>query len=115
MTKIGQKENRKKRRKTTVGDIILMLILFVAIMVAVLAGYKIYSIMMEYKAGVDEYSEIADTVITERAADVEEVKKLKDVNGKETIVIFLTARKNLPRKYWTITFRELMPQQPLAM
>lgn len=83
MTKIGQKENRRKKRKTTVGDIILMLILFVAIMVAVLAGYKIYSIMMEYKAGVDEYSEIADTVITERAADVEEVKKLKDVNGKE--------------------------------
>lgn len=83
MTKIGQKESKKKKKKTTISDMILMLILFVAIVVAVLAGYKIYSIMMEYKAGVDEYSEIADTVVKERDADEEEIKKLKDVNGKE--------------------------------
>lgn len=83
MAKIGQKNSGKRKKKTSAGDIIAMLILFIAIMVAVLAGYKIYSIMMEYKAGVDEYSEIADTVIKERDADAEKIKKLKDVNGKE--------------------------------
>ena len=35
-----------------------------------------------YKAGVDEYSQIADTVVKERDADAEKVQKLKDAKGK---------------------------------
>lgn len=55
-----------------------MLIFIVALAVAAFAGYRLYSIMMEYKAGVDEYSQIADTVVKERDADKEKIKKLKD-------------------------------------
>ena len=82
MTKIGEKESRKrkkkKKKKTTGGDIVLILIFIVALVVAVFAGYKLYSIFAEYKAGVDEYSQIADTVVKERDADVEKIKKLKE-------------------------------------
>ena len=73
---------KKKKKKTTGGDIVLILIFIVALVVAVFAGYKLYSIFAEYKAGVDEYSQIADTVVKERDADAEEIKKLKDAKGK---------------------------------
>ena len=82
----------------TASDVVLIVIFVVAITVAAVSGYKLYSIMMEYKAGVDEYNEIADTVVKERDADAEEVKKLKDAKGHET-------------KHWTspleINFDEL--------
>lgn len=75
--KIGQKKSKKA------GDIVAALILIIAITVASFAGYKLYTIMMEYKAGVDEYSSIVDSVVKERDADEEEVRTLKDVEGKE--------------------------------
>lgn len=83
--KIGEAEKRKKRRKkkkTTVVDVFLVLICIAALAVAMFAGYRLYSIFMEYKAGVDEYSEIADTVVKERDADAEEIQQLKDAQGK---------------------------------
>lgn len=76
----------------------LMLIFIIALAIAIFAGYRLYSIFAEYKAGVDEYSQIADTVVKERDADAEKVQKLKDAKGKET-------------KHWTspleIDFNEL--------
>lgn len=97
MKKIGEEKKRKKKKVST-GDIISILILVVAMSVAAFAGYKLYSIMNEYKAGVDEYSQIADTVVKERDADAEKVRKLKDISGNEV-------------KHWTspleINFKEL--------
>ncbi len=85
MQKIGaeaKKKNNTKKQRTSIGDIIAVIVLVVALIIVGFAGYKLYSIMMEYKAGVDEYSEIADTVIHERDADKEKVRELKDVKGK---------------------------------
>ena len=84
--KIGAKESRRKKKKKkgiSASDIVLMLIFIVALVVAAFAGYRLYSIMMEYKAGVDEYSQIADTVVKERDADKEKIKKLKDAETGE--------------------------------
>lgn len=103
MTKIGEKESRRrkkkrKKKKISGSDIMLMLIFIIALAIAIFAGYRLYSIFAEYKAGVDEYSQIADTVVKERNADAEKVQKLKDAKGKET-------------KHWTspleIDFNEL--------
>lgn len=77
------KISKEEEKKSKIGDIISVLVLVIAIVIALVAGTKLYSIMKEYKAGVDEYSEIADTVVKERDADEEKVRKLKDVNGKE--------------------------------
>lgn len=84
MQKIGAETKRKttKKKGTSVGDKIAVIVLVVALFVVGFAGYKLYSTMMEYKAGVDEYSEIADTVIHEREADKEHVRELKDVKGQ---------------------------------
>lgn len=79
MEKIG----KKKKKKTTVTDIILVLICIVALSIAAFAGYRLFSIFMEYKAGADEYSQITDSVVKERDADAEEVQKLKNSEGKE--------------------------------
>ena len=86
--KIGAKESRRKKKKKkgiSASDIVLMLIFIVALAVAAFAGYRLYSIMMEYKAGVDEYSQIADTVVKERDADKEKIKKLKDAETGEEV------------------------------
>ena len=94
----SSKKLRKKRKKTSFGDIVLILVFIIALSVAMFAGYRLYSIFMEYKAGVDEYSQIADMVVKERDADAEEIQKLKDATGKEV-------------KHWTspldIDFKEL--------
>lgn len=92
------KNNKKKKKKKSSGDIISVIVLIIAIIVASVAGFKLYSIMKEYQAGADEYAAIADTVVKERDADIEEVRKLKDVSGREV-------------KHWTspldINFDEL--------
>lgn len=82
MTKIGEKESKRKKKKISGSDIVLMIVFIVALSVAIFAGYRLYSIFAEYKAGVDEYSQIADTVVKERDADAEKVQKLKDAKGK---------------------------------
>lgn len=105
--KIGAKESRRKKKKKkgiSASDIVLMLIFIVALAVAAFAGYKLYSIMMEYKAGVDEYSQISDTVVKERDADKEKIKKLKDAKTGEEV------------KHWEspldIDFKELKSINP---
>lgn len=105
--KIGAKESKRKKKKKkgiSASDIVLMLIFIVALAVAAFAGYRLYSIMMEYKAGVDEYSQIADTVVKERDADKEKIKKLKDAETGEEV------------KHWEspldIDFKELKSINP---
>ena len=115
MTKIGEKESKqernrkkKKKKKTSASDIILMLIFIIALAVAIFAGYKLYSIFAEYKAGVDEYSQIADTVVKERDADTEKVKQLKDAKGK--IVKHIKKRKSLLGQFLlTVKIQKISP------
>lgn len=80
---------RKKRSKAL--DVLLFLIIILSLGVMGYTGYKLYGILMEYKAGTDEYNDIADTVIHERKADEEEIQELTDVQGKVT-------------KHWTPPF-----------
>lgn len=106
MKKIGAAEARKRQKRkihqknvasgpgnksSSFGNMISIIIIIIAIIIACVAGYKLYSIMMDYKAAADEYSAIADTVIHERKADEEEVRELKDIKGKVT-------------KHWTAPF-----------
>lgn len=105
--KIGEKERKKTKKKKqkkpkkriSAGDVICVLVLVLAITITCIAGYKLYDIMMEYKAGADEYSSIIDAVVTERDADEEEIKQLEDKKTGKTV------------KHWTspleIDFEEL--------
>ncbi|MDO4648362.1 MAG: class B sortase [Eubacteriales bacterium] len=56
----------KKKKKRGVADVLLTLILILAIGVFCFAGYNLFQIYQEYKAGTDEYNSIADMAVTER-------------------------------------------------
>jgi sortase B len=68
----------QKKKKTTFGDVLSVIILIVAIAVMAVAGFKLYKILMEYKAGSDEYANISNMVVKERDPDKEEVQKLTE-------------------------------------
>ena len=97
-SKAAEKKKKKKKAGHVIGDIFSAFILIAALAVMAVAGYKLYDIFSEYKAGTDEYASIADTVVTERDAEEEEIEKLDPATG-ETV------------KHWTapieIDFNEL--------
>lgn len=65
----NQKKNKKKSRG---GDIILTLVLILAIGVFCYAAYNLYHIYTEYKKGTDEYNHIEQMAVTDREPDKEE-------------------------------------------
>lgn len=78
--KKGGKHGKKKGR---IGDVICVLVFVVAMAVAVVSIHKVYTAIMGYKAGEDEYSSIVDAVVTERDAEEEEIRELEEVEGEE--------------------------------
>ncbi|MBQ0000882.1 MAG: class B sortase [Clostridiales bacterium] len=54
----------KNKKKRTFADVLLTLILVAAIGVFCFAGVKLGKIYLEYKAGSDEYSDLADLAVT---------------------------------------------------
>ena len=66
---MARDDNRRKKKKSKVGDVILTIILIGAIGIFCYAGYNLIHIYLEYKKGVDEYNQIADMVVTEQDPD----------------------------------------------
>ena len=64
----------KVKKKKTVGDHILTIVLIVAICIFRYAAFNLYHIYTEYKKGTDEYNSISEMAVTERDPDqVEEI------------------------------------------
>ncbi len=66
---MARNTSRKPKKKHTITDAILTIILIAAIGVFCYAGYNLIHIYLEYKKGVDEYNKIADMVVTEQDPD----------------------------------------------
>ena len=66
------KIKEKKSHLASIGNIITILILVIAIGVCAYAGGNLYKIFSEYKAGSDEYAKISDMVVTEKKAEVKD-------------------------------------------
>ena len=62
-------KNKEGKKKRTAGDVILTLVLLAAIGVFCFAGYNLFKMFMEYKAGRDLYRDITDMAVTERDPD----------------------------------------------
>ena len=65
---MSRKKNTGKRKKGFI-DVLLTLFLVAAIGVFCYAGYNLLTIYLEYKKGSDEYSQIAQMAVKERAPD----------------------------------------------
>lgn len=78
--------SKNKKKKRGVGDVILTILLIFAIAVFCFAAYKLFTIYQEYKAGTDEYNEIAQMAVTEvdESADTEEKKESELVDMEPT-------------------------------
>ena len=61
----------KVKKKKTVGDHILTIVLIVAICIFCYAAFNLYHIYTEYKKGTDEYNSITQMAVTERDPDGE--------------------------------------------
>ena len=61
----------KVKKKKTVGDHILTIVLIVAICIFCYAAFNLYHIYTEYKKGTDEYNLITQMAVTERDPDGE--------------------------------------------
>lgn len=55
-----------EKKKKTVGDHLLSLLLIIAVAVFLFAGYKLLRIYQQYKVGTDEYKKIEELAVTER-------------------------------------------------
>lgn len=76
---------RKPKKKKTVGDVILTLVLLIAICVFCYAAYNLLHIFTEYKKGTDEYNQIEQMAVTTREPDevaVKEDDKEEDISVK---------------------------------
>jgi sortase B len=86
----GGTEMSSRKKKRTAGDVILTLVLIIAIAVFCFAAYKLVTIFMEYKAGTDEYNEIAEMAVTPNTTDetdkTEKEKDLVDLEPTENTI-----------------------------
>lgn len=63
---------KRKRKKRTIGDLILTLVLLIAIGVFCFAAYNLYNIYTEYKKGTDEYNQIEQMAVVTREPELEQ-------------------------------------------
>ena len=63
--------NKRPKKKKTAGDIVLSLILVAAICVFCYAAFNLFHIYTEYKKGTDEYNNLVQMAVTEKAPDAE--------------------------------------------
>lgn len=59
----------KKKKKKSIADVLLTIVLLIAIGVFIFAAYNLYHIYTEYKKGTDEYNQIEQMAVTNRDPD----------------------------------------------
>ena len=59
----------KKKRKKTIGDYLLSILLVIDIAVFLFAGYKLFTIYREYKVGTDEYQQLEEMAVKKNPTD----------------------------------------------
>lgn len=59
----------KKKKKKSIADVLLTIVLLIAIGVFIFAAYNLYHIYTEYKKGTDEYNQMEQMAVTNRDPD----------------------------------------------
>ncbi len=107
-------ERAPRRRKTTVGDVLRMLLMIAALCVFCFSAYQLYGFYQEYKAGTDEYSGLENEYAAgEETEDLAALEEAQTVSGQEMVTVVENGREiSLPVMNNPVNFGELSGVNP---
>ena len=109
----GRGPDKRKKKKTTFGDVIRILLMLAALGVFCFSGYQLYTFYRGYKAGTDEYSSLENDYTGENETEdldaLEEAdEQAQSVSGRELVTVVENGQEvSLPAMNNPINFEEL--------
>ena len=105
--------SRRKKRRTTFGDIMSTLLMLIALVVFIFSGYTLYGFYKEYQKGSNEYDNLessyaSDEGESEDLDSLEDEAALQDISGREVANIIWDGKElTVPTMKNPIDFSEL--------
>lgn len=105
--------SRRKKRRTTFGDIMSTLLMLIALVVFIFSGYTLYGFYKEYQKGSNEYDNLESSYASDEGESedldaLEDEAALQDISGREVANIIWDGKElTVPTMKNPIDFSEL--------
>ena len=105
--------SRRKKRRTTFGDIMSTLLMLIALVVFIFSGYTLYGFYKEYQKGSNEYDNLESSYASDEGESedldaLEDEAALQDISGREVANIIWDGKElTVPAMKNPIDFSEL--------
>ena len=105
--------SRRKKRRTTFGDIMSTLLMLIALVVFIFSGYTLYGFYKEYQKGSNEYDNLESSYASDEGESedldaLEDEAALQDISGREVANIIWDGKElTVPIMKNPIDFSEL--------
>lgn len=105
--------SRRKKRRTTFGDIMSTLLMLIALVVFIFSGYTLYGFYKEYQKGSNEYDNLESSYASDEGESedldaLEDEAALQDISGREVVNIIWDGKElTVPAMKNPIDFSEL--------
>ena len=105
--------SRRKKRRTTFGDIMSTLLMLIALVVFIFSGYTLYGFYKEYHKGSNEYDNLESSYASDEGESedldaLEDEAALQDISGREVANIIWDGKElTVPTMKNPIDFSEL--------
>lgn len=105
--------SRRKKRRTTFGDIMTTLLMLIALVVFIFSGYTLYGFYKEYQKGSNEYDNLESSYASDEGESedldaLEDEAALQDISGREVANILWDGKElTVPTMKNPIDFSEL--------
>lgn len=107
--------SRRRKRTKTLGDVIRLIVMLVALAVFLYSGYTLYGFYKEYKKSSDEYDNLENSYAADQEQESENIDNLEDddalqsISGQEVRTVFEDGEeKTLPVLKNPIDFTQLL-------
>ena len=105
--------SRRKKRRTTFGDIMSTLLMLIALVAFIFSGYTLYGFYKEYQKGSNEYDNLESSYASDEGESedldaLEDEAALQDISGREVANIIWDGKElTVPTMKNPIDFSEL--------
>ena len=105
--------SRRKKRRTTFGDLMSTLLMLIALVVFIFSGYTLYGFYKEYQKGSNEYDNLESSYASDEGESedldaLEDEAALQDISGREVANIIWDGKElTVPIMKNPIDFSEL--------